>query len=84
MRILIAEDDQETADFIQRGLEQLGHNPVVAANGIDALHLLSTEQFDVAVVDRMLPSMDGLSVLRRDPGGEHRIAGAVANSPWPN
>ena len=65
MRILIAEDDQETADFIQRGLEQLGHNPVVAANGIDALHLLSTEQFDVAVVDRMLPSMDGLSVLRR-------------------
>jgi two-component system OmpR family response regulator len=65
VRILIAEDDQETADFIQHGLEQLGHNPVVAANGVDALHLLSTEQFDVAVVDRMLPSIDGLSVLRR-------------------
>ena len=65
MRILIAEDDKETADFIQRGLEQLGHNPVAVADGVDALHLLSTEQFDVAVVDRMLPSMDGLSVLRR-------------------
>ena len=65
MRILIAEDDNDTADFIQRGLEQLGHNPVVATDGIDALHLLSTEQFDVAVIDRMLPSMDGLSVLRR-------------------
>jgi two-component system OmpR family response regulator len=65
VRILIAEDDGETADFVQRGLEQLGHNPVVAANGADALHLLSTEQFDVAVVDRMLPSIDGLSVLRR-------------------
>ncbi|MEO8454986.1 MAG: response regulator transcription factor [Sphingomicrobium sp.] len=65
MRILIAEDDRETAEFIQRGLEQLGHNPVVAANGVDALHLLSTEQFDVAVVDRMLPGMDGLSVVRR-------------------
>src|SRR3954447_19568478 len=65
MRIVIAEDDRETAEFIQRGLEQLGHNPAVAANGVDALHLLSTEQFDVAVIDRMLPGMDGLSVVRR-------------------
>ena len=65
MRILIAEDDNDMADFIQRGLEQLGHNPVVAANGVDALHLLSTEQFDVAVIDRMLPGLDGLSVVRR-------------------
>jgi two-component system, OmpR family, response regulator len=65
VRIIIAEDDQETAEFIQRGLEELGHNPVTAANGIDALHLLSTEQFDVAVIDRMLPGMDGLSVVRR-------------------
>jgi two-component system, OmpR family, response regulator len=65
VRILIAEDDKETADFIQRGLEQLGQNPVVAADGLDALHLLSTEQFDVAVIDRMLPGMDGLSVVRR-------------------
>jgi two-component system OmpR family response regulator len=65
VRILIAEDDNAMADFIQRGLEQLGHNPVVAANGVDALHLLSTEQFDVAVIDRMLPGLDGLSVIRR-------------------
>ena len=65
MRILVAEDDSDTAGFIQRGLEQLGHNPVIAANGVDALHLLSTEQFDVAVIDRMLPGLDGLSVVRR-------------------
>ena len=65
MRILIAEDDVETAEFIQRGLEELGHNPAIAANGIDALHMLSTEQFDVAVIDRMLPGLDGLSVVRR-------------------
>lgn len=65
MRILIAEDDAVTADFLQRGLEQLGHNPLVAKDGLDALHLLSTEQFDVAVVDRMLPRMDGVSVVRR-------------------
>jgi two-component system OmpR family response regulator len=65
VRILVAEDDHDTAEFIQRGLEQLGHNPFVAGNGVDALHLLSTEQFDIAVIDRMLPGMDGLSVVRR-------------------
>jgi len=65
LRILIAEDDTETAEFVQRGLEQLGHNPAVVATGLDALHLLSTEKFDVAVIDRMLPELDGLSVVRR-------------------
>lgn len=65
MRILIAEDDKHTADFIERGLKQLGHNPVVVDNGVDALHLLSTEQIDLAVIDRMLPGLDGVSVVRR-------------------
>lgn len=64
MRILIAEDNDETAEFIQRGLAELGHNPVVAATGTDALHLLVAEGFDLAVVDRMLPQLDGLSVVR--------------------
>ena len=65
MRILIAEDDSDTAEFIRRGLGELGHNPVVVDNGIDALHLLSTDRFDLAILDRMLPRLDGLSVLRR-------------------
>ena len=65
MRILIAEDDRETAEFIRRGLGELGHNPVVTDNGIDALHFLSTDRFDLAILDRMLPRLDGLSVLRR-------------------
>lgn len=65
MRILIAEDDSQTADFIRHGLEKLGHNALVAPDGLGALHLLSTEQFDVAVIDRMLPGIDGLSLLRR-------------------
>ena len=56
MRILIAEDDSDTAEFIQRGLDELGHNAIVAGDGLDALHLLSTESFDVAIVDRMLPA----------------------------
>jgi two-component system OmpR family response regulator len=65
VRILIAEDDGDTAEFIQRGLGELGHNVLVAANGNDALHLLLTEDFDLAILDRMLPGLDGLSVVQR-------------------
>jgi two-component system OmpR family response regulator len=64
MRVLIAEDDTETAEFIRRGLGELGHNALVARDGSDALHLLMTEEVAVAIVDRMLPSLDGVSVVR--------------------
>ena len=65
MRILIAEDDSETAEFIQRGLSELGHNVLVTKDGPDALHLLLVEEFDLAILDRMLPRLDGLTVVRR-------------------
>lgn len=65
MRILIAEDDADTAGFVERGLGELGHNVVMAANGADAFHLALTEEFDLLILDRMMPAMDGLSVLRR-------------------
>lgn len=65
MRILVAEDDNDTAEFIQRGLGELGHNVAVADNGIDALHLILVEEFDIAIVDRMLPGLDGVSALQR-------------------
>lgn len=65
MRILVAEDESDTAEFIERGLGELGHNVLIASNGLDALHFLSTEPFDVAIVDRMLPRLDGVSVVQR-------------------
>lgn len=65
MRILLAEDDVETAGFISRGLGELGHNVVHSGDGSDTLHLLLTEPFDIAVIDRMLPGLDGLSVVQR-------------------
>ena len=73
MRILVAEDDSDTAGFISRGLRELGHNVVPTADGIDAMHLLSTEQFDVAVLDRMLPRLDGLSIVRRARAAEIQV-----------
>jgi two-component system OmpR family response regulator len=65
MRILLAEDDGETAAFIERGLGELGHAVVAVRDGEDALHLAATEEFDVMVLDRMMPGLEGLDVLRR-------------------
>src|SRR3954470_8157620 len=73
MRILVAEDDREMAEFIERGLGELGHTVTLAATGPDALHLLSTEGFDVAIVDRMMPEIDGLSVVRRIRAAEIEV-----------
>jgi len=70
LRILIAEDDDETAEFVRRGLVELGHNVVLASNGADALHFLLVDQFDIAIVDRMLPRLDGLTALQRVRAGK--------------
>lgn len=65
MRILLAEDDVETAEFIARGLGELGHNVVRVEDGADALHLLTTEDFDLTILDRMLPRLEGVTVVQR-------------------
>lgn len=65
MRILLAEDDDDTKQFVERGLDELGHNVLAAATGEDALHLGLTEAIDLVILDRMLPGLDGLSVLKR-------------------
>jgi two-component system OmpR family response regulator len=65
MQILLAEDDADTAEFVAKGLGELGHNVLRAADGEDALHYATTEKCDVIVLDRMLPALDGLAVLRR-------------------
>lgn len=64
MKILIAEDDEETAAFLTQGLREVGHVVSLAATGADALFLATSESFDVMVLDRMLPGLDGLSVLK--------------------
>lgn len=63
-RILLVEDDPATADYVGKGLLEEGFSVERAADGRDALYLASDETFDAIVLDRMLPGMDGLSVLR--------------------
>jgi len=65
MRILVAEDDAETARFIEHGLGQIGHVVGVVGDGHDALREATTHHWDVIVLDRMLPSVDGVDIVRR-------------------
>ena len=64
MRILIIEDDPETARFVRKGLEQAGHVVDHAGDGKEGLMLALDAGHDVIVVDRMLPGLDGLSIVR--------------------
>ena len=64
MRILLVEDDAETAAYVRRGLAEAGHTVDHAADGQDGLFLASGGGHDVLVVDRMLPKLDGLALVR--------------------
>jgi two-component system OmpR family response regulator len=63
MRLLLVEDDVKIAHFITNGLREAGFAVDHAADGEDGLHLALTEPYDVAVVDLMLPKVDGLTLI---------------------
>lgn len=63
-RILVVEDDAETAEYIAKGLREAGFTVEHVADGRDGLYLASSSAFDGVVMDRMLPGMDGLSVVK--------------------
>jgi two-component system, OmpR family, response regulator len=63
MKILIIEDDLETAEFVAGGLQARGHVTRIAENGREGFEAGAAETFDVVVLDRMLPGLDGLSVV---------------------
>jgi two-component system OmpR family response regulator len=64
VRILLIEDDKDVASFIQAGLEQAGFTVDHSGNGKDGLFLATTEDYDALIVDRMLPGVDGLAIVR--------------------
>ena len=64
MRLLVVEDEQRIADFIRRGLSEQGHAVDVAADGEEALDWAAIAEFDVIVLDIMLPIRDGIDVCR--------------------
>jgi two-component system OmpR family response regulator len=64
MKILIAEDDKTTSDFLRKGLIENGHSVDCVFDGREALTYCMYNQCDLVVLDRMMPGMDGLSVLK--------------------
>ena len=65
MRVLVVEDDPQTAAFLGKGLREEGHAVDHAGNGKDGLFLASTESYDAIVLDRMLPGGDGVEAMAR-------------------
>ena len=64
MRILLIEDDKKTSDYIAKGLTEAGHICDVLADGRDGLFAATSGSYDVIVADRMLPSLEGLSLVK--------------------
>jgi len=65
MRLLVVEDDKKIASFVSRGLKEAGYVVEMAERGDDALQLALHNHYDVAIVDLMLPGLDGLSLIER-------------------
>jgi two-component system copper resistance phosphate regulon response regulator CusR len=62
---LVIEDEAKTAKFLKKGLGEAGFVVDVAGDGLDGLHLVQEFQFDVVILDVMLPGLDGWQVLSR-------------------
>ena len=64
MRLLIIEDDRDAADYLVKAFREVGHVADHSADGEDGLAMALDGQYDVLIIDRMLPKRDGLSVIR--------------------
>lgn len=80
MRILIIEDDTDVATYIRNGLVENGHTADRADNGKDGLFLATTESYDVIIVDRMLPQLDGLTIIKTLRGTGNRTPALILSA----
>jgi two-component system, OmpR family, response regulator len=65
MRLLVVEDDKKIASFLQKGLQEAGFSVDTSHDGIDGLSLALSEPYEAAVIDIMLPGLDGLSLIEQ-------------------
>jgi len=80
MKVLIIEDDAKVADYIKNGLAENGHAADVAGNGKDGLFLATTEKYDVMIVDRMLPELDGLTIIKTLRGADNATPALILSA----
>lgn len=65
MKALIIEDDKEIAEFISKGLVENGYQTNISHTGLSGLNLARKNQYDVMIVDRMLPELEGLEIIKK-------------------
>jgi two-component system, OmpR family, response regulator len=73
MHLLLIEDDQKTADFLLRGLKEHGHVTDHAVGGKDGLYLATMQNYDILIVDRMVPELDGLTIVKTLRASGNRV-----------
>ncbi len=73
MKILIVEDEPKTGDYLRQGLSEAGYVVDLARDGLDGLHLAQTGDYDLIVLDVMLPGLDGWGVLQTVRRGDHEM-----------
>jgi len=64
MRVLVVEDDSQVAAYLVKGLKEQGHTVDHAADGKNGLFLATSEDYDAMIIDRMLPELDGLAIIK--------------------
>ena len=80
MRVLLVEDEPLIAEFVATGLREAGHGVDVAATGPDGLHMASNEKYDALILDRMLPGLGGMDLLRQLRASGHRTPTLILSS----
>jgi len=80
MRILVVEDDRETASYLVKALREAGHGADVAHDGQSGLELASAGNYDVLIVDRMLPKRDGLSLISELRGAGDTVPALILSA----
>ena len=80
MRILVIEDDASVLEYIGKGLRESGFTVDQAADGKDGLYRASAEKYDVLVIDRMLPGVDGLTIIRTLRGADNNTPALILSA----
>lgn len=73
MRILVIEDEKKVASFIKKGLEEEHYAVDTAYDGEEGLNMVEVNEYDLVVLDLMIPKIDGLEVLRRIRGNKNNV-----------
>lgn len=80
MKLLVIEDDKSVSSYITKGMKEVGYIVDCAHNGKDGLFLATTEQYDALIVDRMLPELDGLTIIKTLRGAGNPVPAIILSA----